>query len=312
MLKVRKVSFHHLLHRPPYHWTLRPHSARGVPRTFRPMIHTGRIQDLPLLRTTADGLYLGDSEDAVLLPIAEAPKDATEGEEIPVFVYHDRDGRRLATTTLPKAQVGEFTNLRVMAIRGAGAQLELMPGLDLLVPHDEQKKPMEQGRWYVVYIGLDQESDRLYASTRIEHFLDNTELSVGRGDTLDLVVYSKSELGYSVVVNNKHQGLIHANEVFKPISVGDRITGYVKQVREDNKLDIVLQPIGYRQYIDVHTATLAKRLETRGFLPVTDKSSADEIYAEFGISKKAFKKALGALYKERLVRIGEDGIVWMG
>jgi predicted RNA-binding protein (virulence factor B family) len=274
-------------------------------------IQTGRIQDLPVLRTTPEGSFLGDMEDTVLLLPSEDPSTRSEGDTVRVFVFHDRDGRRLATTTLPKAQLGEFANLRVVAIRGAGARVELAPGLELLVPHEQQKKALEEGRWYVVRIALD-ERDQLYASTRIEDFLDNTELSVQRGDALDLVVYSKSELGYSVIVNNKHQGLIHANEVFKPISIGDRITGYVKQVREDNKLDIVLQPIGYRQYIDVHTATLAKRLETRGFLPLTDKSSAEEIHAEFGISKKAFKKALGALYKERLVRIGEDGIVWMG
>ncbi len=286
--------------------------ADPLPYLSAMLIQTGRIQELPVLRATPEGLFLGDEEDTVLLPATQVPSDHQEGNVVMVFVYSDREGRRLATTTLPKAQVGEFTNLQVIAIRGGGALMQLMPGVELLVPHEEQKKAMEQGRWYVVGIALDEQSDRLFASTRIEEFLDNTELSVQRGDSVDLVVFSKSELGYSVIVDNAHQGLVHHNEVFKPISIGDRLTGYVKQVREDNKLDIVLQPIGYRQYIDVHTANLAKRLEARGFLPLTDKSSADEIYAEFGISKKAFKKALGALYKERLVRIGEDGIVWMG
>lgn len=182
----------------------------------------------------------------------------------------------------------------------------------LLVPHDEQKKPLEEGRWYVVGVYLDPETDRVQASTRIERYLDNAQLTVGKGDTVSLLVFGRSELGLSVIVNNKHQGLVHANEVFKPVSIGDRITGYVKTIREDNKLDITLQPIGYRQYIDVHTAMVAKRIQAnKGFLPLSDKSSAEEIYAEFGISKKAFKKALGALYKERLVRIGEDGVVWV-
>ena len=187
-------------------------------------------------------------------------------------------------------------------------------GLDteLLVPHDEQKKPLEQGRWYVVRVALDDATDRLYGSTRLEAFLNNEALTVKRGDTVDLIVIGRSDLGLTVAVNNTHQGLVHANEIFKPVSVGDPLTGYVKQVREDNKLDIVLQPIGYRQYIDAHTALLAKRLEARGFLPLSDKSSAEDIYAEFGISKKAFKKALGALYKERLVRLGDDGVVWIG
>jgi predicted RNA-binding protein (virulence factor B family) len=208
--------------------------------------------------------------------------------------------------------VGEYAQLRVNAIRGAGAHVDIGLDTELLVPHDEQKKPLEQGRWYVVRVALDDATDRLYGSTRLEAFLNNEALTVKRGDTVDLIVIGRSDLGLTVAVNNTHQGLVHANEIFKPVSVGDRLTGYVKQVREDNKLDIVLQPIGYRQYIDAHTALLAKRLEARGFLPLSDKSSAEDIYAEFGISKKAFKKALGALYKERLVRIGEDGIVWVG
>jgi predicted RNA-binding protein (virulence factor B family) len=276
------------------------------------VIHTGHTQDLHVLRAAPEGLFLGDAEDTVLLPAAEAPKNAAEGELLRVFVYRDRDGRRLASTTLPKAQSGEFAQLRAIAIRGAGALLEWGIAADLLVPHDHQKKPLEEGRWYVVRVALDEAEDSVYASTRIEDFLDNTALTVERGDKVDLLVFGRSEMGFSVIVNNKHQGLIHANDVFKPLSIGDRSTGYVKQVREDRKLDIALQPIGYRQYIDVHTALLAKRLETRGFLSLTDKSSAEQIHAEFGISKKAFKKALGALYKERLVRIGEDGIVWVG
>jgi predicted RNA-binding protein (virulence factor B family) len=277
------------------------------------MIHTGRTQELTILRISPQGVVLGD-DDALeaLLPGSERPADAAEGSTLRVFVYRDREGRLVASTRTPKAQVGEYAQLRVNAIRGAGAHVDIGLDTELLVPHDEQKKPLEQGRWYVVRVALDDATDRLYGSTRLEAFLNNEALTVKRGDTVDLIVIGRSDLGLTVAVNNTHQGLVHANEIFKPVSVGDRLTGYVKQVREDNKLDIVLQPIGYRQYIDAHTALLAKRLEARGFLPLSDKSSAEDIYAEFGISKKAFKKALGALYKERLVRIGEDGIVWVG
>lgn len=277
------------------------------------MISTGRTQDLLVHRRTESGLILGDDDAAeVLLPNAECPKDIKEGSSVRVFVYRDKEGRHVATTIAPKVQVGEFAILRARAIRGAGAHLDWGFEPPLLVPHEEQKKPMEEGRWYVVRVALDDETDHPYGSTRIERFLDNSKLTVAKGDKVDLLVHGSSDLGYSVIVNHAHHGLLHANEVFKPVSIGDRLTGYVKQVRPDNKLDIVLQPIGYRQYIDAHTALLAKRLEARGMLPLTDKSSADDIYAEFGISKKAFKKALGALYKERLVRIGEDGIVWVG
>lgn len=277
------------------------------------MIHTGRIQDLIVLRTTSDGLVLGDDEgNDVLLTNSEQTKGDLAGSSMRVFVCRDRAGSQLATTALPKAGEGQFAQMRVSAIRGAGALMDWGIEPHLLVPHDEQNRPMEEGRWYVVRVALDDATDTLFGSTRIEHYLDNTNLSVQRGDAVELLVFGRSDLGLSVIVNDRHQGLVHASDIFKTVSPGDRITGYVKQVREDRKLDIALQPIGYRQYIDVHTAMLAKRLEARAFLPLTDKSSAEDIYAEFGISKKAFKKALGALYKERLVRIGEDGIVWVG
>jgi len=277
------------------------------------VISTGRTQDLFILRITESGLVLGDDDTAeVLLPASESPKNAKEGRTIRVFVYRDKAGGLVATAKAPKAQIGEFAMLKATVIRAAGAHVDWGFEPALLVPHEEQKKPMEVGRWYVVRVALDDETDRPYGSTSVERFLDNAHLTVAKGEAADLLVYGASDLGFSVIVNNAHHGLIHANEVFKPVSIGDRLTGYVKQVRPDNKLDIVLQPIGYRQYIDAHTALLAKRLEAKGMLPLTDKSTAEDIHAEFGISKKAFKKALGALYKERLVRIGEDGIVWVG
>lgn len=276
------------------------------------MIRTGHIQELQVLSHSNEGLLLGSGTDSALLPTEEIPSGTHDGDVLKVFVYRDRGGERLATTRPPKLQVGEFGLLQVKAIRGAGAHLEWGLEPPLLVPHEEQRRPMEEGRWYVTHVALDPSNDQLYGSTCVDKFLDNTTLSVQRGDQVALLVQDRSPLGYSVIVNDAHHGLVHTNEVFKPISIGDRLTGFVKQVREDNKLDIVLEPIGYRKFIDAHTALLAKRLEARGFLPLSDKSSADEIHAEFGISKKAFKKALGALYKERLVRIGEEGIVWVG
>jgi predicted RNA-binding protein (virulence factor B family) len=276
-------------------------------------IHTGRIQELSILRHRKEGVYLGDDEvNEVLLPITERPDNAGDVATLRVFVYRNKEGQQVATLRMPKAQAGEFALLKVSAIRGAGARLDWGVDAELLVLHGEQERPMEEGRYYVVHVALAESTDRLFASSRVDRFLDNTELTVKEKEEVGLLVFDKSELGLHVIVNNRHQGLVHANEIFKHASIGDRITGYVKRVREDNKLDIVLQPIGYRQYIDAHTALLAKRLEAKGMLPLTDKSSAEAIYAEFGISKKAFKKALGALYKERLVRLGDDGVVWIG
>lgn len=278
------------------------------------MIHTGRIQDLTVLRRTSEGLVLGDDDTVeIVLPSNECPKGAEEGTVVKVFVFRDKDGKHVVTTRKPKAQVGEFAMMRMIATRGAGATVDWGMEPPLLVPHEEQKRDMDVDRWYVVRVALDPETDRLYGSTRIEAFLDNTLLTVKQGDEVSLMVFGRSDLGLSVIVNDIHQGLVHNSEVFKQVSIGDRIAGHVKTVREDNKLDIVLQPIGYRQFIDVNTAMLAKRIQSRGgFLPLTDKSSAEDIYSEFGISKKAFKKALGALYKDRLVRLEEAGVVWVG
>lgn len=277
------------------------------------MIHTGQTQDLIILRSTSVGLFLGDGEEGeVLLPNKYVPERYDQGDTLSVFVYRDSEDRQVATTLEPKIHIGEFASLRVNAVDRLGAFMDWGMEKDLMVPFKEQQKKLEEGRWYVVYLALDEHTDRLFGSTRIEKHLDNSELTVAAGDAVELIVYGRSDLGWSVIVNGKHHGLVHASDVFKPVSIGDRIPGYVKTVREDKKLDITLQPIGYEHYNDANTALLAKRLQQHeGFLPLSDKSSPEEIYRVFGISKKAFKKALGALYKERKVRIEEQGIVWV-
>ncbi|HEY0977233.1 MAG TPA: S1-like domain-containing RNA-binding protein [Flavobacteriales bacterium] len=277
------------------------------------MIHTGRNQTLTILRDTSVGLYLGDNEGGeVLLPNKYVPEHFELGDTIDVFVYRDHEDRQVATTLKPKLQIGEFAPLRVFDVGPIGAFVEWGLEKHLMVPFKEQQKKMEAGRWYVVRMALDEQTDRLYGSSRIEKHLDNSELTVKEGDEVALMVFGRSELGWSVIVNDRHQGLIHASEVFRPIAIGDRTTGYVRKVREDNKLDITLQAIGYAQYNDSNVALLAKHLQRTGFLDLTDKSSPEDIHAVFGISKKAFKQALGALYKERKVRIEPQGIVWLG
>ena len=277
------------------------------------MIKTGIIQDLRIVQSTDLGVTI-QSEDGgeLFMPSSEVPKGVTLDDDVRVFVFRNSAGEQQATTQTPRAQAGEFALLQMKATRGAGAVMDLEASVDLLVPHEEQRRAMDDGRWYVTYVGLDPDTDTLFGSTRIEQYLDNDLLRVEQGDKVELLVYSRSELGLSVIVNNKHHGLVHLNELFKPVAIGDRIQGYVKRIREDNKLDIVLQRIGYRHYIDAHTELVAKRLKANGYISLTDNSSAEEIHREFGMSKKAFKKAIGALYKERLVRLGEDGIAWIG
>lgn len=278
------------------------------------MIHTGRVQPLQVRRRTSEGWVLTDDEGTeVLYPHDVLPPDLNDDKRMPVFVYRDAGGRQVASARAPKATVGQFAMFRVIRVDRDGAHLDWGLKPDLVVPLDEQRHPMEEGRWYLVRVVLDTRSDQLFGSTLIDDFLNNDELTVQEGDAVYLIVFGRSDLGLHVIVNGRHQGLVHANEVFKRVSIGDRLTGHVKQIREDHKLDITLQPIGYRQYNDANVDLIVRRLRAgKGFLPFTDKSSAEAIHAEFGMSKKAFKQAVGALYRERLVRLEEDGIVWVG
>jgi len=248
----------------------------------------------------------------VLYPEAKLPAGVRDDKSLRVFVLRDDKGRLVATTRIPKATVGQFAMFRVLHADREGAYLDWGLKPDLFVPASEQMRPLQQGRWALVRVAHDREHG-LYASTRVEDFLDNRDLRVEEKEEVDLIVFDRSDLGLDVVVNGRHRGLVHASDVFKPVSVGDRMNGYVRHIRDDHKLDITLQPIGFRQYNDANVDLLIKRLRSsRGFLPFTDKSSTETIYAEFGISKKAFKKAVGALYRERLVRLEDDGIVWIG
>ncbi len=275
------------------------------------MIRTGYTQELAVLRKNTQGTILGDEDGEVLLPHGE--QTDPDQETLTVFVYRGPDGVWLATQKVPKAEAGGFARMRVMRTGVEGAYMDWGSDHELFVPVAEQKKALVEGKWYITRVVHDERSDQVIGSTRLEDFLDNTSVTLQRGDQVTVMVFGRSALGLAVIVNDRHHGLIHASDLFRHVSVGDRITGYVKQVREDRKLDITLQPIGYRQYNDANAALLAKRLQGgTGFLPLNDKSEAEDIHAELGMSKKAFKKALGALYKERLVRIEENGIVWVG
>jgi predicted RNA-binding protein (virulence factor B family) len=278
------------------------------------VIRTGRIQELQIKRRTREGWVLTDPDgEEVLYPHEELPREVDDDKRVRVFVHRDAQGRHVASERVPKATVGQFAMFKVNAIDRDGAHMEWGVKPDLFVPRTEQRKAFEEGRWYLVRVTLDKRHDRLFGSALIEDFLNNDELGVEEGEAVDLIVFGRSDLGLHVIVNGHHQGLVHANEVFKRVSIGDRLSGHVKHIREDHKLDITLQPIGYKQYNDANVDMLVRRLQAgKGFLPFTDKSSTEAIYAEFGISKKAFKKAVGALYRERLVRLEDDGIVWVG
>jgi predicted RNA-binding protein (virulence factor B family) len=274
------------------------------------MIEQGKEIELKIAKRATFGLYLADdSGEEVLLPKKYCAEEMKPGDTTKVFVYKDSEGKKVATTLTPKIYIHEFALLKVTAVTGVGAFLDWGLEKELMVPFREQKQKMEEGRWYIVYLDLDKKSDRLYASNRVERFLENDQISVKEGEEVALLVLQKTDLGYSVIINHKHKGLIFDNEIFQEIRVGDRLKGYVKKIRDDQKIDISIQAIGFRNVNDSNSELIYKTLiENNGFLAITDKSSPDDIYTQFGISKKAFKKSLGALYKQKKVDIQSDGI----
>ncbi len=277
------------------------------------MLFIGKYNYLTIERVTSVGMFLSDVEgEEVLLPNQYITDDMQVGDQIRVFVYLDSEDRPVATTQTPKIIRNEFAYLEVTDVSEYGAFLDWGLIKDLFVPFREQPKPMEIGEWHVVFLYLDQKSQRLLASAKIDRFLENERLTVNEGDEVDLLVWQKTDLGYNVVVNQYHKGLIYANEVFQPLQIGDALKGYVKKIREENKLDISLQKTGYEVVEPVAKQILEEVEKGKGFLNLSDNSSPEDIYNRLKISKKVFKKAIGGLYKQGIIRITEDGIYLIG
>ncbi len=274
------------------------------------MIPVGKYNELEIVRSTDNGLYLKDPfGEEVLLPNKYCPEKYEFGDQIKVFVYLDHEARKVATTLTPKILLNEFALLQVKMITEVGAFLDWGMEKDLFVPFGEQEQRMQEGAWYVVQLSLDPQTSRLFASSRVEERLDERPSGIDIGQEVDLMVYRETDLGYPVIIDNLFDGLVYKNEVFKPIKTGDKLTGYVKKIREDDKIDISIQPIGYTNFNDVNVDLVYQKLiENNGSLPLGDKSDAEKIYATFGISKKAYKRAIGALYKKKKILITGDGI----
>ena len=273
------------------------------------MIELGRINNLEILRDTSVGLFLGDEEDNdVLLPNKYVPTTYEIGEKIKVFCYLDYDERPVATTLEPDIMLGEFRLLQVAEINEFGAFMEWGLEKHLLVPFREQRVKMKEGQWYVVHCYLDERSGRLVASNKLDKFLSNDNVDLKEWEQVDLVVTRQTDLGWEVIVNERHKGLVYFNEVFKPINIGDVIPGCVKTIRKDNKLDISLQPLGAKVLEPAAKKIYEVLIENGGFLGLHDKSAPEEIRDVFQMSKKTFKKGLGTLYKDRKINIESDGI----
>ncbi|WP_353721374.1 S1-like domain-containing RNA-binding protein [Dyadobacter sp. 676] len=273
------------------------------------MLFIGKYNYLTIERITSVGMFLSDVEgEEVLLPNQYITDDMQVGDQIKVFVYLDSEDRPVATTQTPKIIRNEFAFLEVTDVSEYGAFLDWGLIKDLFVPFREQPKPMQVGEWHVVFLYLDQKTQRLLASAKIDKFLENERLTVKEGEEVDLLVWQKTDLGYNVVVNQYHKGLIYANEVFQPLHIGDSLKGYIKKIREENKLDISLQKTGYEVVEPVAKQILEEIRTGKGFLNLSDNSSPEAIYNRLKISKKVFKKAIGGLYKQGIIRIEEDGV----
>ena len=273
------------------------------------MIELGRINNLEILRDTSVGLFLGDDEgNDVLLPNKYVPANYEIGESIKVFCYLDYDERPVATTLEPDIMLGEFRLLQVAEVNEFGAFMQWGLEKHLLVPFREQRDKMKEGQWYVIHCYLDERSGRLVGSNKLDRFLSNDSVDLKEWEQVDLVVTRQTDLGWEVIVNERHKGLVYFNEVFKPINIGDVIPGCVKTIRKDNKLDISLQPLGSKVLEPAAKKIYEVLKENGGFLGLHDKSAPEEIRDVFRMSKKTFKKGLGTLYKERKIKIEPDGI----
>jgi predicted RNA-binding protein (virulence factor B family) len=264
---------------------------------------------LTILRASAVGLYLTDDEqNDVLLPNKFTSPDQKIGDKIEVFAYTDSEDRMVATTQQPKIMLNQFAALRVVDIAPFGAFMDWGLDKDLLVPAKEQVAPMHEGETHVVYLYLDEETNRLAASSKLNKFFVNEHLDLKVGQEVDILIFEDHFLGYFAVINEAYKGLIYKDEVFRDLEVGERMTAWVKKVKPTNEVDLSIQKIGFARLEDVKDILYDYLKANNGYTALTDDSTPDEIADALHISKKAFKKSLGMLYKKRLVRIEKDGI----
>ena len=273
-------------------------------------IKLGEYNLLEVVKEVDFGVYLDGSEDGeILLPTRYVPQGCKPGDVLNVFIYLDMDERLIATTLQPYVKVGEFACLEVAWVNQYGAFLDWGLMKDLFVPFREQKMKMLKGNSYVVYVHLDEDSYRIVASAKVEKYLSKDMPEYNAGDEVEILVWQKTDLGYKVIVDNKFGGMIFKNEIFTDVRIGMKMPAYIKQVRPDGKIDLELQKGGVKKVEDFADTLLEYIRSNGGSTPLNDKIEADVIYNTFGVSKKTFKKAVGDLYKKRLIVLeGEQGI----
>ena len=272
------------------------------------MINIGQFNKLRVIKEVPFGIYLdGGERGEILLPNKVVPQGTKVHDLVDVFIYFDSEDKIIATTARPRARLGTCAFLRVVDVNSIGAFLDWGLDKDLLVPKPEQQRPMEKDKSYIVYLRQDNQG-RIIASSKIDYFLDKMPAHYKSGDEVSLLVAERTDLGNKVIINDAHWGLIHANDIFQTLNYGKRIHGYIKNVRDDGKIDVILRKIGQGSIRDLATRILTELQKQGGFLPLHDKSPSVEIQRVFGESKKSFKSAIGNLYKRGDILIEENGI----
>ncbi|OSZ78453.1 RNA-binding protein [Chitinophagaceae bacterium IBVUCB1] len=273
------------------------------------MVQVGQYNTLKVVKKVDFGMYLdGGDAGEILLPTRFVPKGLQAGDELDVFLYHDGENRLIATTQKPHAVAGDIALLTVVSINNQGAFLDWGLMKDIFLPLSQQTTRIAVGGEYLVKLYIDEPTGRIAATQRIERYLNNDELTVKEKQSVDLLVYQKTDIGYKVIINNAHLGVLHYNEVFRELEYGAKEKGYIKTIREDGKIDVSLGDAGYKKVETEADKILRLLAENDGYLPYHDKSEPTAIYEFFGISKKVFKMTVGALYKQRKIDITQTGI----
>lgn len=272
------------------------------------MIKIGEYNVLKVIKEKSMGVFLDDGDIGILLPKRFVPAGTRIGDELKVFLYHDGEDRPIATTQQPLGVLGDIVKLKVVSTNSHGAFLDWGLMKDLFIPRSKQKSFMQPMGYYLVKIVMDEQTGRLAATEKFDSFLSNETLTVKEMELVDLLVYRRSDLGYVVIINNKHTGLLHFNEVYRPIEIGDRFPGFIKKILPENKIDVAAGKPGYNRVEDESDKVLRLLKENDGYLPYHDKSSPEDIYSFFGMSKKTFKMTTGKLYRERKIEFTQTGI----
>lgn len=272
------------------------------------MVRMGEYNLLKVIKVKDMGVFMDNGEQGILMPKRFVPSGTRIGDELEVFLYHDGEGRPIATTQKPLGVLGDIVKLKTVSVTPQGAFLDWGLMKDLFIPKSAMVSFMRPMGEYLVKIVMDEQTGRVAATEKLERYLSNEVLTVKEKDEVELLVYRQTEIGYEVIVNNKHKGILHTNEIYRPIEIGDRFTGFIKNILPENKINVVAGKAGYQRVEDESEKILRLLKENNGYLPYHDKSSPEDIYSFFHVSKKTFKMTTGNLYKQKKILFTKTGI----